>query len=187
MDPHLSDYPQVYNSDLIKVSDLEADATFAYTMYIIFTFICLATCVAFVFITMKVIKKVGSTDKIIPLMLFMLQLSALSKSKNVVYGVSDVNQVVCVYRFRTLFHLLSPCPERALRPTGSAIDLHAFDNHQHFNPFPGPGRHAQHQQVDLLHSAHPSSDKYTTVPSQRGHARGPRRHQRREGAHPERA
>ena len=82
MDPHLSDYPQVYNSDLIKVSDLEADATFAYTMYIIFTFICLATCVAFVFITMKVIKKVGSTDKIIPLMLFMLQLSALSKSKN---------------------------------------------------------------------------------------------------------
>ena len=56
-------------------------------MYFIAAGICIVTFFVLLYITVKVIKKVGSSDKVIPLMLLMLQLSALSKfltSSNVV-------------------------------------------------------------------------------------------------------
>ena len=73
--------PQPGNSTdhLIDVSELPDDARFAYVMYIIFTMICLFTTFVFIWITVKVVRKVGRTDMVIPLMLLMLQLSAFSK------------------------------------------------------------------------------------------------------------
>ena len=48
-------------------------------MYVIFAVICALTFVMLLGITVKVVIKVGSTDLVIPLMLIMLQLSAISK------------------------------------------------------------------------------------------------------------
>ena len=62
-----------------KVHELKDDAEFAYICYVIFSLICLLTFFVLLFITIQVIKRVGSADKIIPLMLIMLQLAALCK------------------------------------------------------------------------------------------------------------
>ena len=62
-----------------KVKDLEDDEEFAYVLYLILFFVCIFTVLVLIYITVLVIQKVGSTDKIIPAMLIMLQLSCLSK------------------------------------------------------------------------------------------------------------
>ena len=80
--PRLDSNDTTNSTDLIDVSLLPNDARFAYVMYIIFTLICLVTTFVFIWITVKVVKKVGRTDTVIPLMLVMLQLSAISKSRN---------------------------------------------------------------------------------------------------------
>lgn len=80
--PRLDSNDTTNSTDLIDVSLLPNDARFAYVMYIIFTLICLVTTFVFIWITIKVVKKVGRTDTVIPLMLVMLQLSAISKSRN---------------------------------------------------------------------------------------------------------
>ena len=63
-------------------SDLSGDAQFAYVTYSTYAAICAITFVVLAIIMVKVILKVGSTDKIIPAMLAMLQLSAISKWPN---------------------------------------------------------------------------------------------------------
>ena len=62
-----------------KVSELDNDKEFAYITYVVLSLICGLTFLVLLYITIKVIKKVGTTDKIIPAMLIMLQLSAISK------------------------------------------------------------------------------------------------------------
>ena len=61
------------------MNDLDPDKQFAYISYIIFAAICLITFLVLLYITYKVIKKVGGTDVVIPMMLFMLQMSAMCK------------------------------------------------------------------------------------------------------------
>ena len=51
---------------------MNPDAQFAYVCYIIYAIICAVTAVALFVIMIKVTKKVGSTDRVIPLMLLML-------------------------------------------------------------------------------------------------------------------
>jgi hypothetical protein len=55
-----------------KVDELNDDAEFAYICYVIFGLICLLTLFVLLYITIQVIKMVGSADKTIPLMLIML-------------------------------------------------------------------------------------------------------------------
>ena len=64
---------------VMKISprELTSDKEFAYIAYIIFSIICIITFLVLLYITVKVIKKVGATDIIIPMMLVMLQLSAI--------------------------------------------------------------------------------------------------------------
>jgi len=52
---------------------------FAYICYIICTVVSLLTAIVLILIMLKVIKKVGTSDLIIPTMLLMLVLSAISK------------------------------------------------------------------------------------------------------------
>ena len=63
----------------VRPRELSDDREFAYICYIIFSIISLITFLVLLIITVKVIKKVGATDKIIPIMLVMLQLSAIGK------------------------------------------------------------------------------------------------------------
>ena len=63
-----------------EVDDLKPDQEFAFIVYIIFAIICLVTALVLLYITYKVLKLVGASDKIIPTMLICLQLSAISKS-----------------------------------------------------------------------------------------------------------
>ena len=63
-----------------KVHDLPGDEKFAFIWYSIIAGICVITSIVLLYITIKVIRKVGTSDLIMPLMLVMLQLSALSKS-----------------------------------------------------------------------------------------------------------
>ena len=51
---------------------MDPDAQFAYVCYIIYAIICTVTAVALFVIMLLVIKKVGSSDRVIPLMLLML-------------------------------------------------------------------------------------------------------------------
>ena len=51
---------------------MDPDAQFAYVCYIIYSIICVVTAIALFVIMIKVIMKVGSTDRVIPLMLLML-------------------------------------------------------------------------------------------------------------------
>ena len=55
-----------------KVKDLDSDVKFAYIWYIVFVIICGITFLILLYITIQVIKRVGSTDKIIPAMMIML-------------------------------------------------------------------------------------------------------------------
>ena len=66
-----------YSDGKIAVSDMPGDEEFAYIWYIVFTIICFLTSFVLIYITVKVVKKVGQSDKIIPLMLINLSLSAL--------------------------------------------------------------------------------------------------------------
>ena len=63
----------------VAVGDLEDDQEFAYFIYLIMAIIMAITFLVLLYITVKVIQKVGASDKIIPLMLFFLQVCALSK------------------------------------------------------------------------------------------------------------
>ena len=69
---------------VLKISprELTSDKEFAYIAYIIFSIICIITFFVLLYITVKVIKKVGTTDIIIPMMLVMLQLSAIGNYTN---------------------------------------------------------------------------------------------------------
>lgn len=58
---------------------MQDDEKFAYVLYTIVAGICMFTVGVLGYIIYKVIKKVGANDKIIPAMLFMLQLSAISR------------------------------------------------------------------------------------------------------------
>ena len=60
-------------------SDMPDDHQFAFVIYSIYAGVCAVTFVVLAIIMVKVIMKVGATDKIIPAMLAMLQLSAISK------------------------------------------------------------------------------------------------------------
>ena len=68
-------YPSVLKMD---ISDLDGDERFAFILYSIFAVLCFITFLVLIYIMVKVFHKVGTTDKIMPLMLFMLQLSAIS-------------------------------------------------------------------------------------------------------------
>ena len=63
----------------VAVKDLEDDQEFAYFIYLIMAIIMAITFLVLLYITVKVIQKVGASDKIIPLMLFFLQICALCK------------------------------------------------------------------------------------------------------------
>ena len=63
----------------VAVGDLEDDQEFAYFIYLIMAIIMAITFLVLVYIKVKVIQKVGASDKIIPLMLFFLQVCALCK------------------------------------------------------------------------------------------------------------
>ena len=76
--------PQV-QADSTNVGDLEPDQEFAFIIYIVFAVICLATFIVLLYITLKVVKLVGASDKIIPAMLVCLQLSAISKCSPVAH------------------------------------------------------------------------------------------------------
>ena len=58
--------------EFVSYHNLEPDQQFAFVSYSIFAGICSITFWVLLYITIKVIKKVGSTDKIIPTMLIML-------------------------------------------------------------------------------------------------------------------
>ena len=62
-------------------------------MYVICAFICFLTFAVLAYITYKVIKKVGSTDKIIPAMLIMLQLSAIGKYHSIALSILKIKSV----------------------------------------------------------------------------------------------
>mmetsp|Transcript_12932 Transcript_12932/g.17406 ORF Transcript_12932/g.17406 Transcript_12932/m.17406 type:complete len:135 (+) Transcript_12932:124-528(+) len=64
----------------LSYDELTGDKQFAFICYAIYAAICIVTFVVLLIIMIRVIRKVGSSDKIIPLMLAMLQLSALSCS-----------------------------------------------------------------------------------------------------------
>ena len=66
------------NPEILMKGNIDDEEKFAYYSYIIFAAIFALTFVVFVYITYKVIRLVGRSDKIIPLMLIFLQLSALS-------------------------------------------------------------------------------------------------------------
>ena len=76
----INDVPEEMVVLRTKVGDLRDDQEFAYVLYLILFFVCIFTVLVLIYITVLVIQKVGSTDKIIPAMLIMLQLSCLSKS-----------------------------------------------------------------------------------------------------------
>ena len=59
---------------------MSPDESFAFWVYAIAAIICCITVCVFVYIEINVIKKVGASDKVIPMMLLMLQFSAISKS-----------------------------------------------------------------------------------------------------------
>ena len=59
---------------------MDSDDEYAYICYVICAAICFITMAVLLYITVKVVKKVGSADVIIPMMLCMLQLSAICKS-----------------------------------------------------------------------------------------------------------
>ena len=63
----------------VAVGDLEDDQEFAYFIYLIMAIIMAITFLVLLYITVKVIQKVGASDKIIPLMLLFLQICALCK------------------------------------------------------------------------------------------------------------
>jgi hypothetical protein len=67
------------DSDPIKYKDLDGDRQFAYISYLILATLCMVTFVLLLWIMYKVIKKVRGTDIVIPMMLFMLQMSAIGK------------------------------------------------------------------------------------------------------------
>ena len=75
---------EIHPEILIKgnISDSEK---FAFYSYSIFAAILCLTFFVLVYITYKVIRKVGTSDKVIPLMLFFLQLSALSTMAFFIY------------------------------------------------------------------------------------------------------
>ena len=66
------------NPEILMKGNIDDTEKLAYSLYIIFAAIFALTFVVFVYITYKVIRLVGRSDKIIPLMLIFLQLSALS-------------------------------------------------------------------------------------------------------------
>ena len=59
--------------------ELDGDEKFAFIVYTIIAGVCVITACVLLYITVKVIRKVGASDLIMPLMLVMLQFSALSK------------------------------------------------------------------------------------------------------------
>ena len=61
-----------FNYEKEHVSELSGDIKFAYIWYVIFAGLCFITSAALFYIMIKVVKKVGSQDKILPLMLIML-------------------------------------------------------------------------------------------------------------------
>ena len=63
----------------VAVGDLPDDQEFAYFIYLILAIIIALTFLVLLYITIKVIKKVGASDKVIPLMLLFLQICALCK------------------------------------------------------------------------------------------------------------
>ena len=63
----------------VAVGDLPDDQEFAYCIYLILAIIIALTFLVLLYITVKVIQKVGASDKVIPLMLFFLQICALCK------------------------------------------------------------------------------------------------------------
>lgn len=65
--------------------------------YLILAAICFITTVVLAYITVKVIKKVGSADIVIPIMLCMLQLSAISQGKYFIDQVYMFNKPNLVY------------------------------------------------------------------------------------------
>ena len=73
--------PIVYGAK--KASELDPDVYFAYVFYVSLSCLCMLTFLVLLYITIKVMKKVGTTDIIIQLMLFLLQLSAISKCLSV--------------------------------------------------------------------------------------------------------
>ena len=78
--PDPDDVYNIYDEyEYVDFSDLDGDEQFAFVCYAIYAVICGITFVVLVIIMVNVIRKVGATDKIIPLMLAMLQLSAISK------------------------------------------------------------------------------------------------------------
>ena len=60
--------------------DLDPGQQFAFVGYAVYCGVCFITAIILLIIMAKVIKKVGSSDKVIPTMLVMLQLSLLSCS-----------------------------------------------------------------------------------------------------------
>ena len=78
--PAENDVYNIYDEyEYVDFSDLDGDEQFAFVCYAIYAVICAITFVVLAIIMVNVIRKVGATDKIIPLMLAMLQLSAISK------------------------------------------------------------------------------------------------------------
>ena len=69
--------PSRVNSD--DEEDFEyAGENYAFWLYVIGAIACCITFCVFIYIQVRVIQKVGKSDKIIPAMLLMLQFSALS-------------------------------------------------------------------------------------------------------------
>ena len=62
-----------------EADPMTSDESFAFWMYASAAIICCITVCVFVYIEVIVIKKVGASDKVIPMMLLMLQFSAISK------------------------------------------------------------------------------------------------------------
>ena len=79
-------YLRYYQTKLLTInyytkhSGMDSDDEYAYICYVICAAICFITMAVLLYITVKVVKKVGSADVIIPMMLCMLQLSAICKS-----------------------------------------------------------------------------------------------------------
>ena len=71
------------------VGDLPDDHQFAYISYLILAIIYALTFLALLYLTVKVIKKVGASDRVIPLMLIFLIISDLCKYLKSIWMSTD--------------------------------------------------------------------------------------------------
>ena len=76
----------------VAVGDLPGDQEFAYFTYLIMAIIISFTFLVLLYITVKVIQKVGASDKVIPLMLVFLQLCALCNVAFLAYQCINIRR-----------------------------------------------------------------------------------------------